>query len=221
MAQNVVKSDTGTSYFIQQHSAMIRIWHWLTFVLITTAVVTVLINSTLMNPRQNIKMVQEQLQGKGATVTEDQAFAVSHEYEDKIWGVHVWNGYGLVFLLLARVFIELVQPGEEKLRFRFKNALGLYRKNDNNKQEYKHYLGVKVGYLLFYMLLFCMALTGILLAFGRELGIARELHRTIKEIHSIGQYFMYAFVIIHLTGVVIADNQKAKGLVSGMINGNK
>jgi cytochrome b561 len=220
MGQNNIPEKTVSSIFIQRHSVMIRIWHWLTFTLITAAMITVLINSTLMNPRENIGMVQEQLKTKGVTVSEDQAFAVSHEYEDKIWGVHKWNGYGLAFLLLSRVFIELAQPGEEKLRLRIKNALGLYRQNYRNKQEYRHYLGVKIGYLFFYTLLLCMALTGLSMAFGRELGLSREFRGTIKDIHSIGQYFMYTFVLIHLCGVVIADNKKAKGIVSGMINGN-
>lgn len=47
------------------------------------------------------------------------------------------------------------------------------------------------------------------------------LHGTIKELHSIGQYFMYSFVLIHLTGAVLAENRNIKGIVSGMINGNK
>lgn len=221
MSINQLNSDPGSSYFIQEHSVLIRIWHWLTFILITSAMLTVLLNSTIMNPRKNVGMVQEQLKAKGVTVTADQAFGVSHEYEDKIWGVHKWGGYGLAFLLLSRIVIELVQPGEEKLRSRIKQALGMYRKNDENKQEYRHYLGVKIVYLLFYALLFCMAVTGLGLAFGRELGIARGLREIIKEIHSLGQYFMYAFVLIHLCGVVIADNKNAKGLVSGMISGNK
>ncbi len=59
------------------------------------------------------------------------------------------------------------------------------------------------------------------MVFGRDLGFSRALHRTIKEIHSIGQYFMYAFVLIHIGGVIIADNSEAKDIVSGMINGNK
>jgi cytochrome b len=32
---------------------------------------------------------------------------------------------------------------------------------------------------------------------------------------------MYAFVLVHLGGVILADNKDSKGLVSGMINGNK
>jgi Ni/Fe-hydrogenase 1 B-type cytochrome subunit len=221
MTQNEVNPAPGTSYFFQTHSLMIRIWHWMTFIFITAAMITVLLNSTLMNPRKNVGMVQEQLKGKGVTVTEDQAFAVSHEYEDKIWGVHKWIGYGLAFLLLSRIVIEIAQPGEEKIRSRFKKALGLYKLNDANKTEYRHYLGTKVTYLVFYVLLMCMAVTGLCLAFGRELGISRELHNIIKEFHSFGQYIMYGFVIIHLCGVIYSENRGTGGLVSGMINGNK
>ena len=221
MKSNQINSGSTTSLFIQRHSAIIRIWHWLTFLIISGSMITVLINSTMTNQRKNIPMVQEQLKSKDIVVTEDQAFAVTREYEDKFWGIHKLLGYGLAFLLISRVVIELTQPGDEKIRTRIKNALGLFRKKEGDWKEYRHYLIVKYSYLLFYLLLFCMATTGLGLAFGRELGFSRGLHGAIKEVHSLGQYLMYAFVIIHLCGVIIADNTNSKGLVSGMINGNK
>ena len=213
--------ETGSSYFIQEHSVMIRIWHWLTFIIISAIIITVLLNSTLFNQRKNISMVQDQLKEKGLTVSEDQAFAVTREYEDKLWGIHKLLGYGLAFLLVSRIFIEIVLPGGEKIPFRIKKALSIFKKKEGDWKEYRHYLMVKYSYLLFYILLFCMAVTGLGLAFGRELGFSRQLHGTIKEIHSFGQYLIYAFVLIHLGGVIIADNTKNNGLVSGMINGNK
>jgi len=221
MATNEAESVPGSFYFIQKHSAIIRIWHWLIFVIISGSMITVLINSTLTNQRKNIPMVQEQLKSRDIVVTVDQAFSVTREYEDKFWGVHKLFGYSLAFLLISRLIIELSVPGDEKFRSRIKNALGLVRTKEGGWKEYRHYLRVKYTYLLFYLLLLCMALTGLGLAFGRELGFSRGLHDTIKEIHSFGQYLMYAFVIIHLFGVIIADNTNNKGLVSGMINGNK
>jgi len=116
MAQNEVNSDSGSSYFIQKHSMMIRIWHWLTFIIISGSIVTVLLTSTLFNQRKNVILVQDKLKEKGLIVSEDQAFAITREYEDKLWGVHKLLGYGLVFLLFSRILIELVQPGEEKIR---------------------------------------------------------------------------------------------------------
>jgi len=205
--------------FLQKHSAVIRIWHWITFLFITASIITVLLASTLLNPRENVGLVKEQLQKKGLTVTNDQAFAVSHEYEDKVWDVHKLIGFGITFLLLSRVAIELVQPGEEKFRSRLNNAITLYKQNDDMRLTYRHYLSVKLTYALFYVLLLCMVLTGLGLAFGEDLGFSRGLNGTIKQIHSFGQYCMYAFVLVHIGGVIIADNQEAKGIVSGMVNG--
>lgn len=210
-----------TSPFLQPHSAQLRIWHWLTFLFITGSIVTVLLNSTLLSPRENIKLVQDQLEKKGVTVTEEQAFAVSHEYEEKMWQIHKFIVYGLAFLLLARVLIEFIQPEEEKMRNRLKNVMSLYKKNDQNKPEYQHYLRVKRSYMLFFVLLFLMALTGLDMAFGRDLGFAREIHNGLKNVHGFIQYLMYAFIVIHLAGVIIAENGKIKGIVSGMINGNR
>jgi cytochrome b561 len=221
MTQNEVISETEASLFLQRHSAAIRIWHWLTFIFITTAMITVLLNATLSNARGEVVMVKEQLKSKGAEVTDEQAFAVSHQYEEIVWGVHKLVGYGIAILLLSRIIIETLVPGDEKMKTRFKSALGFYKKGGSDKENYKHYLGIKTSYLIFYVLLTCIALTGLSMAFGRELGISRELRGTIKEIHSIGQYFMYGFVVIHLTGVVVTEILKANGLVSGMINGNK
>jgi cytochrome b len=216
-----ISPNPETSIFIQSHSAPLRIWHWLTFLFITTSIVTVLLNSTMLSQRDNVKLVQEQLEKKGATVTEEQAFAVSHEYEEKMWDVHKLVGYGLAFLLLARIVIEFTQPEEEKLRNRLKRAKELRAKNDANKAEYNHYLKVKLSYTIFFLILFCMALTGLSIAFGRDLGFSREINGSLKNIHAILQYFMYAFIVIHLAGVIIAENGKIKGLVSGMINGNR
>jgi len=220
MTQQNISQGIESSPFIQKHSALLRVWHWATFLVIISSITTVLINSTMLNPRDNIALIQNQLKQKGVTVSEDQAFAVSHQYEDKMWDVHKYIGFGLTFLLLSRVLIEVGQSQEEKIRSRFKTAMGIYKQNPENKLQYKHFLNVKRTYFLFYLLLALMVLTGSGLAFGRDLGFSRELHNGVKTVHSIMQYFMYAFVLIHLGGVVIAENSKDKGIVSGMINGN-
>jgi cytochrome b len=99
--------------------------------------------------------------------------------------------------------------------------MNLFKLNDENSVQYRHYLYVKWLYLLFYLILALMALTGLGLAFGRNLGFTRETHQLIKTVHSLCQYFMYVFVVVHLGGVIIAENTKDKGIVSGMINGNR
>lgn len=221
MESQHVSPNSFTSPFYQQSSLMLRIWHWLTFLLILGSIVTVLMNSTLLSPRDNIKLVQEQLQKKGITVTDEQAFAVSHEYEEKMWDVHKIIGFGLAFLFLFRIVIEVTAPADQKVSYKMKQAKELRKSNIDHQAEYTHYLRVRTAYTVFLLLLFIMVLTGLAMAFGRDIGLSRTVFRGIKNFHAFVQYLIYAFIVVHLVGVIIAENAKLKGIVSGMINGNK
>ena len=221
MDQKVLSSGIESSPFIQKHSFTIRIWHWITFITLTASMITVLFASTLLQPRSNVKLVQDQLQRKGVTVNEEQAFAVSHGFEDTMWDLHKLLGFALAFLLVSRLIIEVSQPEDEKLRVRMKKAVRLNLSNDENKSSARHYVIVKRGYLAFYSLLLIMALTGLGLAFGHDLTFLQQHHKLIKTVHSFCQYLVYGFVLLHLGGVIIAETGKEKGIVSGMINGNQ
>jgi Ni/Fe-hydrogenase 1 B-type cytochrome subunit len=166
-------------------------------------------------------MVQEQLKSKGVEITIEQAFVVARSFEDKMWYVHTHLGYGLALLFIARIFIEVISPCEEKVYSRVKKAAWLSKNKVDNASDYKHYIWVKRGYLLFYAFLFIMIITGIGLALGRDISFLGKIHRVIKEIHSVCQMIIYAFVLLHLLGVIIIENSNAKAIVSGMINGNK
>jgi Ni/Fe-hydrogenase 1 B-type cytochrome subunit len=221
MKHSETTTEIRSSLFIQKHSVAIRIWHWSTFIVMSFSMITVLFASTLLDPKGNIGEVQSQLKEKGAIVTEDQAWAVTHAFEDKMWDLHKFLGYALSLLLLARIVIEFTQTKEEKLQTKIKSALQLYKRKGHDFKESKHYLIVKWSYVLFFVLLLFMAVTGLLLAFGFELGLPRETHHLIKEIHGFGQYLIYTFVFFHIAGVVIADLGKSIGIVSGMINGGE
>ncbi|MDR3716457.1 MAG: cytochrome b/b6 domain-containing protein [Puia sp.] len=212
--------DSSPVAFNETHSPAIRIWHWTFFIVLTASLTTVFFGSTLFKTRDNIGFVQTQLQDKGVTLSKDQARAVAHGFSDKLWDLHTWIGYVLCGLLLSRFIIEIAQPGEEKLRHRMRNALG-YRPDDaGGKADRKHYILVKSTYLAFYTLFTVMALTGLGLAF-EDTPPFKQWHRTLGQIHSFVQYFIYAFILLHLVGVVRADLGKRRGIVSGMIHGKK
>lgn len=221
MKPDQTSTRNSQSPFIQKHSVSIRIWHWLTFLTLTFIILTVLFASTLLNPRENGKVVQEMLKEKGTIIEKELSFSVAHIFDDKMWELHKYLGFGLSFLLLSRIGIEFAQSDEEKIKSRMKYALNLYRQNNPDQKEYKHYLIVKGSYTFFYVLILFMAVTGLSLAFGRDLGISRDTNHLIKEIHGFGQYLIYAFVFFHLCGVIIADLGRSKGIVSGMINGGE
>ena len=221
MTNQTNASGAEKSIFIQKNSAAIRIWHWLTFLLVISLIVTVLLQSTVINQRKNIPIVQTVLKEKGIEVNNNQAQAVTHIYGEKIWDIHKLLGYGLAFLFLSRIIIEFIQSKDEKNQTRIKKALFLYKQPGQDKQELKHYLLVKGSYMIFYLLLFIMVSTGLIIAFGADLGLAGPVRHSFKEVHAFVQCLIYAFVIDHLGGVILSDTGKYKGMVSGMINGNK
>jgi cytochrome b561 len=203
----------------QKNSRAIRIWHWVTFLGFTASLITVLLGSTLFKTNQNISTVMEEVGAKGGTVNKDQARGVAHAFSDKLWDTHKFIGYGLCFLLLSRVVIEVSQKKEEKLSMRLRKALNYHPLTENDISERNHYILVKRGYLVFYFLFLCMGLTGLILAF-EDVEFLRPLHKTASSLHSFFQWGIYAYILLHLIGVVRADLNKSKGIVSGMIHGN-
>jgi len=77
-------ANTSTPFFKEPKPLSIRLWHWFTFLFFTASITTVIFGSTLFKTKNNISMVQEQVQSKGGSITPDQARKVAHEFSDKL-----------------------------------------------------------------------------------------------------------------------------------------
>jgi Ni,Fe-hydrogenase I cytochrome b subunit len=71
-------------FFKEPKPASIRIWHWLAFLFFTSAIITVILASTMFKTSNNITLVQDQVQHSGGNITNKQARSVAHEYSDKL-----------------------------------------------------------------------------------------------------------------------------------------
>jgi Ni/Fe-hydrogenase 1 B-type cytochrome subunit len=214
--ETTVKGPT----FLEPHSLAIRIWHWALVVFIFGAVTTVVLATFVFNTGQNIPMVQQQLQGKGIAVDASAARAVSHAFNDRVWFLHKWIGYGIVLLVLARGLLEVFQPAAEKVAGKMRSASGFMPTTVEHARAKKLYLTIKWVYVVFYVLILVMALTGLVLAF-EDVPFFQSIRRPVKSVHNFNQYLIYAFALIHIAGVVRADNLRYPGLVSRMIGGGK
>ena len=161
--------------FNQPKSLLIRIWHWLIFLFFLASISTVIYGSTLFKTKGNISIVKEQVSSKGRTVSQYQAWAVAHEFSDKLWMLHKYIGYGLSILILLRIIIELFNSKDDKILSRIKNASSLKVKDP----ETKHYINVNYSYLVHYLLFFVMALTGLVLAF-EDISWLDPFHKNFK-----------------------------------------
>ena len=208
----------SSSLFNEKHSILIRIWHWMFFLLVISTMILVLFATQVFDTRANAPGVAEEALGRGVELSEKQARGIAHYFSEKLWVLHTYVGYGISFLLLSRMLIEVLASKQERLRNKIKKALTFAPANDVQKKDRLHYVWVKRGYLVFYLLILIMALTGLGLAF-EDVPIFDEWHRPIKQIHELGQYGMYAYVVLHLAGVVRADIATSNGLISRMIHG--
>jgi Ni/Fe-hydrogenase 1 B-type cytochrome subunit len=211
-------SASTTSLFNERHSALIRIWHWTFFLLVISTIALVMLAEYVFDTRANAPSVMQEAFDSGVELDEKQARGIAHYFPEKLWVLHTWIGYGISFLLLSRLVIEVLVSKEEKLRNKIKRALHLTSASAVEQQDRRHYIWVKRGYLVFYLLILIMASTGLGLAF-EDVGIFDTYHRPIKQVHELGQWGMYAYIVLHLIGVIRADIATSNGLISRMIHG--
>jgi Ni,Fe-hydrogenase I cytochrome b subunit len=204
----------------KKYSSPLRLWHWLSAIVITGSLLTVLANSTITNGRTNAAIIKTQLSNKKVAVNSDQARGAAHEISDKVWELHTYFGYLLAALLLFRLIAEIFQLGDQKLIPKIKSAYNHYFVIKQNRELAKHEFVVKTLYAVFYLLLMIMAVTGLCLAFEDDLKELKKIH-AIREIHGFCMYLIIAFIIVHLAGVFLAERQHNPGIVSDMINGGE
>ncbi len=204
---------------VKKHSYHIRLWHWLNAIVICGSLFTVLLNSTIFDVRENANYIQDQLQKTGANVSHEQAKAVSHGMEDRIWDLHIYFGYALAALFLYRLVYGLTLKKNTGFFAKLKGTFQLYFTQRLKIDQYE--LGIRLLYLLCYVLLLLMVLTGFSVAFDEEIGLSREFSHTLKEIHGFCMYPILGFIVLHIAGVFLAERKNKKGIVSEMINGGE
>lgn len=210
----------GETRTVKKYTASLRFWHWINFIIISGSLFTVLMNSTLFDGTQR-SFVKNELINAGASVSDRQAGAVIHGLEDQVWGVHIYLGYALAALFLFRLIAGFFMPPAQKLIPRLKKAYQAYFILKKEPVAAKHELLVKGLYLIFYLLLFIMVVTGLLLVFEDSTGIPGNVNHSIKEFHGFCMYLILGFIILHLAGVFLAERKDGRGIVSDMINGGE
>jgi Ni/Fe-hydrogenase 1 B-type cytochrome subunit len=201
----------------KKYSSPLRLWHWLSAIVITGSLLTVLANSTITNGRKNAEIIKTELLNKKVAVNSDQAGSAAHEIGDKVWALHTYFGYLLAALLLFRLIAEIFQPADQRLIRKIKSAYH-YHGSKQKRELARHEFVVKTLYVVFYLLLIIMAITGLCLAFEDDVALLKKIH-AIREIHGFCMYLILAFIVVHLAGVFLAERKDSPGLVSDMING--
>ena len=184
-----------------KYTKLLRIWHWLNAIAILGLLGTFLLRKTFLSWRTNSEVIVQKLAEYDIDVTTAAAKVVAKTIRAPMWEWHIIFGYALAALILFRLFIFLKQG------ISYKDTSSLYK------------LGLTILYSIFYLLVTFMALSGITLHLGADLGISKGFIGDLKEIHETVAWFFVFYVPIHISGAVIAELGSQKGLISKMISG--
>lgn len=192
---------------MKKYSISFRIWHWLHAFVILGLLATVFLRKTFLSWRTNSEILSTELSSMSIDVSVEQATLLAKAVRAPMWEWHILLGYGLALLLLVRIMLFFTQSGKQ-------NYIDI-------KSSTLHKKMVKIGYIGIYSILAFMAISGLSIHFYEELSLLKETAKSIKEVHELVFNAVWIFVLLHIGGVVLADNTDENGLVSDMINGGK
>lgn len=188
-----------------KYTLQFRIWHWLNAIVVLGLLATVFLRKTFLSWRTNSEILMTKLAEINIEITSEQAKVLAKAIRAGMWEWHIILGYALAFLILYRVCLFFTDRSE-KQNF---SSLSLHKK------------AVQISYYVVYATLLFMAVSGLSIHFYQELGLTKEFAGSLKEIHELVYNVVLYFVPLHIIGVIVAETQNEKGLVSTMINGEK
>jgi Ni/Fe-hydrogenase 1 B-type cytochrome subunit len=214
-----IRTDIDHPHQIKKYSSSLRLWHWASAVVISGSLITVLINSTILDDKSTASFIKNGLQEAGPIINDKQAKTIAHAMSDNVWDIHKYFGFVLVGLLVFRLVLEFFQLADQKFTRKFKSAYRHYCIVKKQREVARHELAVKIIYAIFYLLLIIMAITGLFLAFEDFFAPYKSIRHSVKNVHGFCMYLILAFIAVHLIGVFLAERKGSKGIVSDMING--
>jgi cytochrome b len=147
-------------------------------------------------------IIKRNLSTHNISLSDAQILIVAKQIRQPMWFWHVRTGYVLVGLFCLRLVLGFIN------QMKFSNPFA--KKLD---------LVVKMQYSLYLVFYFGMAIsliTGLIMEFG-----PRSLKLLMIKIHSLSNYFLIPFLIMHLAGVLLAEFKNQKGIISKIVSGTK
>ncbi len=182
-----------------------RIWHWLHALVVIGLIGTVLLRKTFLSWRDNSEILTDKLFDMDIDVTLEQSKILAKAIRAPMWEWHIILGYALAALVIYRLLLFFTES--EKKSFINFSSLNLHKKM------------VKLSYIGIYTILLFMTVSGFVLLFYKDLGLLKTTAHDINVLHEFMFIFIWAFVLLHLGGLIVADNTDEKGVISDMING--
>jgi cytochrome b len=159
------------------------------------------------------------------------AFTVAYLIEEPL-NVHVWAGYIVGLLIVARVVWGFVGPEHARFSdFSYSPSAALRYVRDLIAARAPRYLGHSPGgAIMVFALLLLLAATVIsgLVVYGgdQQAGplagiVSEQTGEELEEVHEVISNITLALIIFHIAGVVVASFRHHENLVKAMVTGYK
>lgn len=185
-----------------EYSKLYRILHWAIAMSFLLLLITIFLRLTWMNKNNMALIIKDYLSGTDQSLSQDQLIILAKKIRQPMWDWHIYLGYVLVGLFSIRFIIPAF--GHMKIQ----NPFG---KNLSTKMKFQ-----KWTYLIFYVCVILSLITGLMIELG-----PKELEKAMENIHILGIYYLIAFMVIHVSGILIAEFTDQKGIISRIISGTK
>lgn len=182
----------------KKFTALHRLLHWIMAIAMTVLLITGFLRMYWMGKNA----VADAIASQNIEVTKEQAKAVYKVLREPMWEWHEFFAHVMIFTFLARIIYMLVKG------IRFPNPF-------KSNQPFKVRLQ-GITYIYFYVFVFISVVTGICI----EKGFFPEWKANIETVHKWGIYWFPIFVLLHFTGIKIAELSTKKGITSKMIGGD-
>lgn len=160
------------------------------------------------------------------------AFTITFLTEEDTLTLHVWAGYAVGILVLARVLWGFVGPPHARFSdFVYKPAASTAYISDLLRFRSARYLGHSPAggamVILLLALLAATVVTGLIVYGGEQQGgplagvVTRQTAEALEDVHNVVANVTLAFVLAHIAAVVFASFAHRENLVRAMFTGYK
>lgn len=184
------------------YSKVYRVMHWAIAFSFILLLITIFLRLTWLNKHHVAAIIQDYMATTDQNLSQDQLIVLAKKIRQPMWNWHIYIGYILVGLFSIRFILPVF--GQMKYQSPLKKELTFKMKLQ------------KWTYLIFYMCVIVSLITGLVIEFG-----PRSLKKPMESIHVLGIYYLAAFIVIHLSGILIAEFTDQKGIISRIVSGSK
>ena len=186
----------------KEYSKVYRIIHWAIAISFLLLLITIFLRLTWLNKNNVAAIIQDYLSTTNQKLTHDEAIILAKKIRKPMWDWHIYLGYVLTGLFTIRFILPAF--GQMKIQNPLDQSLSA-------KMKFQ-----KWSYIIFYICVVVSLITGLIIVLG-----PKQYKDPMEDIHVLSIYYLIAFLVIHIGGVLVAEFTNEKGIVSRIISGAK